>query len=60
MTTRFNLWFVAAVLFTFVNLAGEVWAALHWELEHAVIHGLLMLGGVWWIWRTLPRRAPAP
>ena len=53
------MWWVAAILFAFVNLAGEVWAAVHFELVHACIHGLLLLVGVYLVWRLSPRRLPS-
>lgn len=54
-----KLWWVAAILFALVNLAGEVWAAVHFELAHACIHGLLLLFGIYLVWRLAPRRTAA-
>ncbi|HEY7899254.1 MAG TPA: hypothetical protein VIC03_12660 [Gemmatimonadaceae bacterium] len=46
MTRRSKARFAAAVLFSLVNLAGGVMAALAGELIHASVHaGLLLLGG---------------
>ena len=56
MMRRQKLWFIAAIVFTIANLFGEVWAATRWEWIHASIHGVLLLVGVYGIWRFAPKR----
>ena len=57
MTRSAKVWWVVAMLFTLVNLAGEVYAAMQWEVLHACIHAVLMLVGVYFVWRLAPGRA---
>ena len=56
MTRRSKVWLVLAVLFTFVNLAGGVFAAWAGELLHTGAHAGLMLLGASLVWRLAPRR----
>src|ERR1700681_2581850 len=54
MARRSKVWLVAAVLFTVVNFAGGVLAAVQGELLHAAAHAVLILVGVYYtrrIWR---------
>ena len=57
MMRRQRLWFIASIVFALVNLGGEVWAAARLEWVHAAVHGLLLLVGVYGIWRFAPKRA---
>jgi hypothetical protein len=55
MTRRSKFWLVAAVLFTVVNFAGGVLAAVQDEFLHASVHVALLLLGVYYtrrIWRS--------
>jgi len=56
MTRRSTVWLVVAVLFTGVNLAGGVYAAMLGELLHAGIHIGLLLPGAYLVWRLAPGR----
>jgi hypothetical protein len=56
MTRRSKIWLVVAVLFTIVNLAGGVMAALAGEVLHAGLHAGLVLVGEFFVWRLTPRR----
>lgn len=56
MTRSAKVWWVVAMIFTLVNLAGEVYAAMRWEVLHACIHAVLMLVGVYFVWRLAPGR----
>jgi hypothetical protein len=54
MTRRSKVWLVAAVLFTVVNFAAGVLAAVQGEFLHASVHAGLLLVGVYYtrrIWR---------
>jgi hypothetical protein len=54
MTRRSKVWLVAAVLFTVVNFAGGVLAAVQGEFLHASAHAGLLFLGVYYtrrIWR---------
>ena len=57
MVRRQRLWLIASIVFTLVNLVGEVLAAMRWEWVHAAVHGLLLLVGMYGVWRFLPSRA---
>lgn len=57
--TRRTLWWGVALLFTLLNLAAELFALTRLELEHAVIHGILMLVGAYFTWRLGPWRSAA-
>jgi hypothetical protein len=56
MTRRSKIWLVGAVLFSFVNLAGAVFAAAQGELIHAGVHVGLLLLGASLVWRLAPTR----
>jgi hypothetical protein len=56
MTRRAKIWWVVALLFSVVNLAGAVSAVLQAEPIHAGIHAGLMVLGVYLVWRLAPRR----
>jgi len=56
MTRRARVWQIVAVLFTLANLGGVWIAAIRGELLHTAIHGVLLLLGVYLVWRLLPRR----
>ncbi len=56
MTRRSKVWLVVAVLFTFLNFAGGVFAAARGELLHTGIHAGLLLLGAYLVWRLAPRR----
>jgi hypothetical protein len=58
MTRRARIWQIVAVLFTLANLGGLWLAAVQGELLHTAIHGVLLLLGVYLVWRLLPRRDP--
>lgn len=55
MTRRSKVWLVVAVLFTFVNFGGVVFAAAGGELLHTGIHAGLLLLGAYLVWRLAPR-----
>ncbi|HEY9514915.1 MAG TPA: hypothetical protein VIQ74_04470 [Gemmatimonadaceae bacterium] len=56
MTRRSKIWLVVAVLFSFVNLAGAIFAAAQGEMLHAGVHAALVLPGAYLAWRLVPRR----
>lgn len=63
MTRRSRIWLVVAALFSLINVAGAVFAAVQREWLHAGTHvGLALLGAyaVWWLApsRTARRRWP--
>jgi hypothetical protein len=48
MSRRSKIWRVVAVLFTLLNAAGAVWAAVMGEPLHCALHVVLtLLGGFW-------------
>ena len=47
MTRRAKLWFLAALIFTLINVAGGVFAALGGEWMHTLVHVVLTLAGVY-------------
>ena len=51
MTRRSKVWLVVAVLFTFLNFAGGVFAAAQGELLHTSTHAGLLLLGAYLVWR---------
>lgn len=59
MTRRARILWIVAILFTLVNLAGEIYAAMRWEWIHASIHGVLFVVGLFFVWRLAPRREMA-
>ena len=65
MTRRSSLfWRVGAVIYTFVNVAGAVYAYAMGETQHATVHVLLLALGAsaYVIWRliSMARRPDAP
>lgn len=56
MTRRSKVWWVVAVVFSLVNLAGAIFAALQGEPVHTGIHGGLLLIGGYLVWRLAPKR----
>jgi hypothetical protein len=52
---RAKLWFVAASLFTLINLGGAGMAAVAGEVLHTAAHVGLALLGVYFVWRLAPR-----
>ena len=50
MTRRSKFWFVAASVFTFVNLAGGVQAAAAGEGLHTAAHVGLLIVGAYFVW----------
>ena len=56
MTRRTKIWWVVAVLFTLINLAGAGYAAAVGEGPHAAVHVALLVVAAYWMWR-LARRA---
>ena len=56
MTRRRKGWWVVAVLFTLINLAGAGYAAAVGDRPHAAVHVALLVVGAYWMWR-LARRA---
>ena len=54
---RARILWLLAVLFTLINVAGLVWAALAGEMRHALLHVVLMLLGVHLTRRLAARRA---
>lgn len=56
MTRSFNGWWVVAVLFSVVNLAGAVFSAVQEEQLHTDLHVALLLIGAYFVWRLAPRR----
>ena len=55
-TPRTRVWWVVAVLFTLLNLAGAVWAFMMGEAIHCGIHAGLTVLGAYMAWRLTPRR----
>jgi hypothetical protein len=52
---RAKLWFVAASLFTLVNLGGAGMAAVAGGMLHTAAHVGLALLGAYFVWRLAPR-----
>ena len=57
MSRRERLWWLAAVAFTLINLAGAVLAAANNEQFHTRLHVFLLLVGGYFVWRLLPKRS---
>lgn len=51
MTRRSKIWLALAVLFSAANFAGGLFAAAQGELVHAGGHAVLMLLGLYPVWR---------
>lgn len=56
MTRGMNVWWVVAIVLSLINLVAEVFAAARLEVLHACIHGVLLLVGVYFVWRLGPWR----
>src|SRR5205085_11330730 len=56
MTPRAKFWFVAASVFTFINLVGGLQAAATGEGFHAAAHVGLLIVGAYFVWRLAPWR----
>ena len=52
---RAKLWFIAASLFTLINLGGAGVAAVAGEVLHTAAHIALSLLGAYFVWRLAPR-----
>ena len=57
MIWRSRIWTAVAAIFTVVNIAGAVMAAMQGEAIHTGVHVLLALIGAYFIWRLAPRRS---
>ncbi len=57
MISRPRLWTAVAAIFTVVNVAGAVMAAMQGEAIHTGVHVLLSLIGAFVVWRLAPRRS---
>lgn len=55
MTRRSKIWLTVATLFTLVNLGGAWIAARSAEGMHTGVHVVLVVVGVWWMWRVVTR-----
>ena len=55
MIRRSRRWFLVSVLFALINLGGGVLAVVQGEGLHAVVHLVLLLVGVAWMWRLTQR-----
>jgi hypothetical protein len=56
MTRRSKVWLAVAAVFTLVNLAGAVMAAMEGELLHSGSHVALTFLGAYVVWRLAPGR----
>ena len=59
MDRRTKTWMVVAVLFTIINFASAIYAAVVLEPMHSGGHVLLALTGLYWV-RGIRRRNAAP
>jgi ABC-type nickel/cobalt efflux system permease component RcnA len=57
MIWRSRIWTAVAAIFTVVNVAGAVMAAMQGEAIHTGVHVLLALIGAYFIWRLALRRS---
>ncbi|HEU6451156.1 MAG TPA: hypothetical protein VFT57_07020 [Gemmatimonadaceae bacterium] len=57
MIWRSRIWTAVAAIFTVVNVAGAVMAAMQGEAIHTGVHVLLSLIGAYFVWRLAPRRS---
>ena len=57
MIWRSRIWTAVAAIFTVVNVAGAVMAAMQGEAIHTGVHVLLSLIGACFIWWLAPRRS---
>jgi hypothetical protein len=60
MTRRAKLWLAIASLFSLINAGGGGFAAALSQWNHAGVHAVLLLLGMYAGWRLLPRAAAAP
>ena len=51
MTRRTKLWLYGSLLFALVNAGGAVFAAALGEPSHAMVHGALLVVGLFVAWR---------
>ena len=58
MTRRRKIWQVVAAIFTLVNLASVVYAAVLSEIAHAALHVALTVAGAYWMSRLIGRGGP--
>ena len=56
MTLRSRIYWVGAIAFTVINLAGAVWAAAEQAQIHTDVHVALLLLGGYLVWRLSPKR----
>ena len=56
MSGRAKFWWVVAVLFTFANLSGAVYAAIMREMIHMCIHLALVALVAVIVWARAPKR----
>ncbi len=57
MIWRSRIWTAVAAIFTVVNVAGAVIAAMQGEAIHTGVHVLLSLIGAYFVWRLAPWRS---
>ena len=57
MISRSRLWPAVAAIFTVVNVAGAVMAAMQGEAIHTGVHVLLSFVGAYFVWRLVPRHS---
>ena len=57
MIWRSRTWTAVAAIFTVVNVAGAVMAALQGEAVHAAVHAVISLVGAYLVWRLAPWRS---
>jgi hypothetical protein len=57
MISRSSIWTAVAAIFTVVNAAGAVMAAIQVEAIHTGVHVLLSFVGAYFVWRLAPRRS---
>ena len=58
MTRRSKLWLAAISLFNLVNAAGAGFAGALEQGEHAAVHVVLLIVGVYAMWRVVSRAGP--
>lgn len=56
MSGRAKFWWVVAVIFTFVNLFGAVYAAIMREMIHMCIHLAMLVLVAVIVWARAPKR----
>ncbi|MEX1185963.1 MAG: hypothetical protein WEA80_05180 [Gemmatimonadaceae bacterium] len=60
MTRRSKLWLAALSLFNLVNAAGAGYAGALAQGEHAAVHVVLLIVGVYASWRIVTRTGAQP